>query len=154
MKRISILAVTILVTGVLASCAGTGAAASPQFAEKFIAAEGKAWSSGDVLDLKALEDVDVIYHLPDADVKGWDAHEKYILEGRKTVSDLRQEWKYLSGEKNHMILSYSSSAVISGKDESKTAVSNNYLFAFRLENGKIKEVWTNGSTVSKPEASK
>jgi hypothetical protein len=154
MRRIpTILVVAMMLSATLTSCTGS-ATATPDFAGKFIAAENKAWGTGDVQDLKALEDVDVIYHLPEAEVKGWDAHEKYILEGRKTVSDLRQDWKYLSGEKDHMILSYSSSAVVPGDANSPTAISNSYLFAFRLENGKIKEVWANGSTTSKPVESK
>lgn len=148
MKKLLMLAVTMMVSALITSCTG-GGAATPDFAEKFIAAENKAWRTGDIQDLKALEDANVIYHLPETDVKGWDAHEKYILEGRKTVSDLRQDWKYLSGEKDHMILSYSSSAVVPGDGGSTAAISNSYLFAFRLENGKIKEVWANGSTTSK-----
>src|SRR6185436_99348 len=53
---------------------------SPQtFADKFIAAENRAWSTGDIADLKAIEDTDVVYHLPGLDLTGWKAHEDFIL---------------------------------------------------------------------------
>ena len=76
-------------------------------------------------DLKNLERDDVVYQLPGADLKGWKAHEDFILNGRGTVSDLKQNWKYLFGEGNHVVLAYGS------KDE------------------RVAEVWANGSTTNK-----
>ena len=133
----------------LISCSSTQ---SPrEFADRFMAAESKAWSTGNVEDLKALEDSDVIYHLPGLEMKGWKAHEDYIVNGRLTVSDLKQNWKYVSGEGNHVVLAYDSSAILKGNSESPSqAISNNYLFVLRLEDQKVVEVWANGSSTSKP----
>ncbi len=126
--------------------------ASPRdFADRFIAAENKAWSTGDLTDLEALESPDVVYHLPGIELSGWKAHADYILQGRPTVSGLKQNWKYLSGEGNHLVLSYESSAVTKATDDNPgMSISNNYLCVFRLENGKIVRVWMNGSTTSTP----
>jgi len=122
-----------------------------EFADRFIAAENQAWATGNIGDLKALEDTDVVYHLPGLDLTGWKAHEDFILNGRNTVSNLKQDWKYLSGEINHIVLAYASSAVIKGDDKNPAqATSNNYLFVLKLKNQKVVEVWANGSTSNKP----
>jgi ketosteroid isomerase-like protein len=122
-----------------------------EFADRFIAAENKAWASGSVEDLKALEDSGVVYHLPGQDLTGWKAHEDFIVNGRPTVTDLKQDWKYLSGEGNHIVLAYTSSAVLKGNDKTPPqATSNNYLFVFRLKDGKVAEVWANGSMATAP----
>ena len=122
-----------------------------EFADRFIAAETKAWSTGNVDDLKALEDDNVTYHLPGLDLTGWKAHEDYIQQGRQVVSDLKQSWKYLSGEGNHFIMSYESSGIMQANGTTPaTAISLDYLCAFRLSDGKIAEVWMNGSTTSTP----
>jgi ketosteroid isomerase-like protein len=122
-----------------------------QFADKFVAAESKAWSTGDVGDLKSLERDDVVYHLPGLELKGWKAHEDFIVNGRPTVSDLKQNWKYLSGEGNHIVLAYDSSAIAKATDKTPAqTTSNNYLFVLRLEDQRVAEVWANGSTTNRP----
>jgi len=133
----------------LSSCSRQG---RPQdFADRFIAAENKAWATGNVDDLKALEDSGVVYHLPGQDLIGWKAHEDFIVNGRPTVSNLKQDWKYLSGEGNHIVLAYTSSAVLKGTDKTPPqATSNNYLFVFRLKDRKVAEVWANGSMATAP----
>jgi len=122
-----------------------------EFANRFIAAENHAWKTGDINDLKAIEDNDVVYHLPGLDLKGWKAHEDFILNGRNTVMDLKQTWKYLSGENEHIVLGYTSTAILKadGKNPAQ-ATSNDYLFVLRLKNQRIAEVWANGSTTNKP----
>jgi hypothetical protein len=64
---------------------------------------------------------------------------------------LKQNWKFLSGEANHIVLAYNSSAVLKadGKNPAQ-ATSNDYLFVLRLRNEQVVEVWANGSTVNKP----
>ena len=139
-----------VLTGLLFTACSRGN--SPQeFADRFIAAENQAWKTGDIGDLKAIEDTDVIYHLPGVDLTGWKAHEDFILNGRNTVLDLKQTWKYLSGENDHIVLGYTSSAVLKadGKNPAQST-SNDYLFVLRLKNQKIAEVWANGSTTNKP----
>jgi ketosteroid isomerase-like protein len=146
------LAFLVTVAPVLSSCATT----SPEaFANRFIQAENKAWGAGDVSDLKALESDDVIYHLPGMDLKGWKAHEDYIKQGRELVSDLKQSWKYLSGEGNHFIMSYESSVVMRPDGTTPaTSIALNYLCAFRISGGKIAEVWMNGTTTPAAETKK
>ena len=148
MKKTSLLATLITTaTRFLTSCGG----GSPQaFADKFIAAENKAWSAGELEDLKALESVDVKYHLPGAELAGWKAHEGYILQSRPMTSNLKQNWKYLSGEGNHFVLSYDSNATVTGKDGKSSASVSSYLCVFRIDNGKVAEVWMNGSNTTTP----
>lgn len=133
----------------LSACGGSG---SPrEFAERFIAAEHKAWSTGDVADLKAIESDDIVFHLPGAELKGWQAHEKFIVDGRQTASDLKQDWTYLSGDGEHIVLGYRSSATLKGDGQTPARLaSNDYLFVLRLENQKVAEIWANGSEALKP----
>jgi len=149
-RRFLTLAFLVTVLPLLSSCAKT----SPEaFANRFIEAENKAWGAGDVNDLKALEADDVIYHLPGMDLKGWKAHEDYIKQGRELVSDLKQNWKYLSGEGNHFIMAYESSGVMGANGATPAAsFAVNYLCAFRISDGKIAEVWMNGSSTTTPTA--
>jgi ketosteroid isomerase-like protein len=122
-----------------------------EFAEKYTAAEDAAWSTGDLATLEALEDPAVVYHMPGLELNGWKAHADYITQGRPKVSNLQQNWKYLSGEGNHFALAYDSSAIVKEDDKNPSmSLSNDFLFVVRLSNGKIAEVWMNGSTTSKP----
>ena len=124
-----------------------------EIAEKYIAAENKAWSSGSLADLEALEDPDVVYHMPGVELKGWKAHADYIRQGRPKVSDLKKNWKYLSGEGNEFALAYESSAILKGDEKTPaTSSANSFLFFVRLANGKLVEVWMNGSTTTGPAA--
>jgi ketosteroid isomerase-like protein len=120
-------------------------------ADRFIAAEYKAWRTGDIADLKAIESDNIVYHLPGMDLTGWKAHEDYIKYGRELASDLKQEWKYLSGEGNLFALSYEASAVMrgEGKNPSVNAVTS-FLGVFRVQDGRIAEAWMNGTSTTTP----
>lgn len=140
----------VLVFLVVTSCSGDNAGDTAHaFADKFMAAENKAWSTGEVGDLKALEDSNIIYHLPGLDLKGWKAHEDYIVQGRPKIANLKQNWTYLSGQGNHFALAYDSTATLLADGKTPPAdVANNYLFFFRVKDNKIAEVWVNGSATS------
>lgn len=143
----------LMVLSLLASCTPSTPASPQAFAERFIQAENKAWSTGDLSDLKALEADDVVYHIPGMHISGWAAHESYIQQGRAVVSDLKQTWKYLSGEGNHFVLSYESTAVVRpDPTQPPVSMANNFLCAFRTRDGKIAEVWMNGSSTTTPVA--
>jgi len=140
---------TLVIASLLSACSHGDS--TRQFADSFVAAESKAWRTGDVGDLKNLERDDVVYHLPGLDLRGWKAHEDFIVNGRATVSDLKQNWKYLSGEGNHIVLAYDSNAIAKATDKTPSQMtSNDYLFVLRLEDGHVAEVWANGSTTNKP----
>lgn len=145
-----ILTPLVLVLLFVTSCSRPAASTEPtspkQFAEKYIAAEDKAWGTGEVRDLKALEASDISFHMPGLELKGWQAHEDYIVQGRPTVENLKQNWTYLTGEGNHFAMAYESSARLIGDRKTPPAdVSNSYLFLFRLKNDKVAEIWVNGS---------
>jgi ketosteroid isomerase-like protein len=148
MKKLVFLA---LVASLLTSCSSQDSSSPRAFADKFIEAEHKAWATGNLEDLKALESTSVVYHLPEENIAGWKSHEEYILQARQRISDLKQNWKYLSGEGNHFAMSYQASAVAKSDGTNPAAtISTNNLFVFRLENGRIAEVWTNGTTTNAP----
>jgi hypothetical protein len=150
MKSTQVVAAFVLVSAVfLSSCSQKDS--TRDFADKFIAAENAAWATGNLADLEAVEDPAVVYHIPGLELKGYKAHADYITQGRPKVSNLKQTWKYLSGEGTHFALAYESSAVLKGDDKSPAiSASNNFLFVFRIANGRVAEVWANGSTTNAP----
>jgi hypothetical protein len=138
------------------------------FAEKFIKAEEEAFK-GNFEPLKAIEDPKVIWHLlaRNYDIVGFEAHKQYLSEFGIFSSDAKAEWKYLAGEGNIFALSFKADIKLKNSTDSD---GDNTIFArslkatdklknglgpvkemafstiqfFRLNQGKIVEVWTNG----------
>jgi len=122
-----------------------------EFAQKFIKAEDEAWLKGNLDPLEALEDPNVVYHMaPPMDFVGFEAHKQQILGARMGLSDIKQEWKYLTSEGNLFALSYKahyiSLGTIPGFPSAGKEVTSDSIFLLRLENGKIVEAWSRGST--------
>ncbi len=121
------------------------------FARKFIEAEDEAWKNRNFNPLEALETPDVAYHIPPVqESKGWEAHKQYIQIARQAVSDLHQEWEYVTGDGNVFSLLYKSRGLFTGEipgmpPPTGKEVTSDYLFVFQLENGKIAEAWARGS---------
>jgi hypothetical protein len=135
---------TMLVSYVLLHSGFVSAEELEEFAQRFALAEEKAWQEGEIEDLERLEDPNVIYYTSGGGVltAGFAAHKEYILSNRESFTDLQQEWEYLAGDGNIFSMSYRSIAKSPTQETEVDA-----LFVFRLENGKIFEVWTNGTTV-------
>ncbi len=122
-----------------------------EFAEKLIKAEDEAWK-GNCDALEKLEDPNVVYHLqpPSPDMVGWEAHKQYFIGARMALSDINQEWQYLTGEGNLFALSYKAHYISTGKvpgfPPAGKEITSDSLFLFRLKNGRIIEAWINGTT--------
>jgi len=119
-----------------------------EFAEKLIKAYDEAFK-GNTKPLKSLEDPNVVYHMGiRGDIVGPDAHEQDILGSLMAFSDIKIDWKYLTGEGNLLALSYKGRYVSNGKvpglPPAGGEVTSDALFLFRLKDGKIFEVWMNG----------
>ena len=126
-----------------------------EFAQKFFEAENQAFQQGNFDALEKPEDPNVIYHVPPLpDMVGHEAHKQDIMGTRQAVSDLKQEWQYLTGEGNIFAISYKSGGQITGEKPGfpipiGTKIATNYLFVFRVKDGRVIEVWANGNyTVS------
>jgi predicted ester cyclase len=123
-----------------------------EFAEKFIKAEDDAWQNGNFTTLEKLEDTNVVYHIPPSqETKGWEAHKQYIMGNRQAVSDLHQEWGYITGDGNVFSLSYKSRGKLTGEipgfpPPTGKELTSDMLFVFRLKSGKIIEAWAKGTT--------
>jgi predicted ester cyclase len=120
------------------------------FAEKFIKAEDEAFQKGNFEPLKALEDPNVVYHMSTfGDMVGHEAHKQQIMSSHQLASDIKQEWKYLTGEGNLFALSYKARYVsrgnIPGMPPEGQEASRDALFLLRAKHGKVIEVWNNGS---------
>ena len=122
-----------------------------EFAEKFIKAEDEAWQNGNFDDLEALEDPGIVYHVsPLPDMVGWEAHKQYIQTNRQIISGIQQNWKYLAGEGNLFALSYKSSGTTAAEIPTMNIpkgkkIATDYLFVLQVKNGRITEVWSNGT---------
>jgi predicted ester cyclase len=120
------------------------------FAEKFIKAENEAFQKGNFDALKALEDPNVVYHMSSfGDMVGHEAHKQQIMAVPQWFSDIKQEWRYLTGEGNLFALSYKARYIskgnIPGLPPAGKEASRDALFLFRVKHGKVVEVWNNGS---------
>jgi predicted ester cyclase len=122
-----------------------------EFAEKFAEAEKEAWKKGNFKRLEAMENPDVVYHIPSLpDVVGFEGHKQYIQNTVQAVSDLWQEFNYLVGDGNLFAFAYKSSARVAREMPGLPVpvgkkLSTNYLCLFHLKGGKVGEVWMNGS---------
>ena len=151
-KKVGLLLMACLMATALAlaSCGGTNL---EEFAQKYIAAEDKAWGHGDTSDLAELEDPDIVIHMHNLgfDLEGWEAHEQIILNSRGMISDMQQEWQYLTGEGNHFAMAYNSSSTMPGETPDITLdVTNSSLFVFLIDDGRVVEMWVNGSNTMTP----
>jgi SnoaL-like polyketide cyclase len=124
-----------------------------KFAGKCIMAENEAWQKGNFDPLKALEDPNMVVHMPlgTPDMVGHEAHKQQIINARKYWSDIKQEWKYLTGDGNLFVMSYKSSFKVTGiNPEAKyftvgKKVSSDEIIALLVKKGRIVEIWANGS---------
>jgi predicted ester cyclase len=122
-----------------------------EFAEKFAEAEKEAWKKGNFKRLEAMENPDVVYHIPSLpDVVGFEGHKQYIQNTVQAVSDLWQEFNYLVGDGNLFAFAYKSGGQLTREMPGMPIpkgkkYSTDYLCLFRVKNGKVAEVWMNGS---------
>jgi hypothetical protein len=151
-KKIAFLLIVCLMatTLVLVSCGGTSL---QEFSQKYVSATDKAWYEGDTSALSKLEDPNIVYHMQNLgmDLNGWPAHEKMILDTRSMITNMQEDMKYQTGEGNHFAMSYKSHSVMPGETPDKSMdVTVSSLFLFRLDKGKVVEVWVDGSTTMTP----
>jgi hypothetical protein len=73
-----------------------------EIASKFMKAETAAWLDGNVNALDEVDAPDVVYHLmpPAGDIKGSETHKQYLATARKAFTDIKMDWKYLTGDDN------------------------------------------------------
>jgi hypothetical protein len=122
------------------------------FAEKVIKAEEEAFQKGNFEPLKALEDPNVVYHMPLGlpDMVGHEAHKQQIIDARQLWSDIKQEWQYLTGEGNLLVFSFKSSFRITGTKPGYTFPvgkkgSSDEIIVCRVKKGRLVEGWAKGS---------
>jgi predicted ester cyclase len=120
------------------------------FAERFIKAENEAFQKGNFEPLKEIEDPNVVYHMSTfGDMVGHEAHKQQIMMWPQAFSEIKQEWKYLTGEGNLFALSYKARYIskgnVPGMPSAGQEASRDALFLFRLKHGKVVEVWNNGN---------
>jgi len=120
-----------------------------EFAEKFIEAEHQAIQQDNFDALEEIESPDIIIHVNLApDFNGFEAHKQYIIFGRKSTSDLQQEWGYVTGDGNVVSTKQKSTLKVENpvfKIPAGSTISADAFFILRLENDRIAEVWTKSS---------
>ena len=126
-----------------------------ELAEKYIKAEAEAWETGNCDNLQKLEDPDVIWHLMarNQEVVGWEAHKQFILGAWQMVLKIKDEWEFLTGDDNMFALHHKSISKFRGGTPGSASgdkeTTSDTLMVMRLKNGRVAEVWTNGSSTIK-----
>ena len=118
-----------------------------EFADRFFKAEIEYCEKGNLDALEALEDPNVVFHMPSQDRAGRD--KQALLRMRQNVTDLRIEMKYLTGEGNLFAASWKVRFIQTRENPDRPETIGKVgkeatveaLMVFRLENGKIIEVW-------------
>ena len=123
-----------------------------EFADKFIKAHDEAMYEGIFDALEKLEDPNVVIHIlaQGQESTGWEFHKRHILNLRQALSNIQQEWKYLTSEGTLLALSYKMSGMFTGEipgmlPPTGNEVTSNQLCIFRVKNGKVTEQWANGT---------
>jgi predicted ester cyclase len=118
-----------------------------EFADKYIKAVSEAFQNYKFDLLAEVEASDVVYHTPE--LVGHEAHKQSIMITPQYCSDIKQEWEYLAGDGNLFALAYKARYISTGKlpgwPPAGKEAGRDAIFLYRLENGKIAEVWQNGS---------
>ena len=125
------------------------------FAEKWIEAYVEAFRTGNLDALEKLEDVNMVHHSiarGQDSIVGWAAHKKAIANMLKAIPDYQPELRYLTGEGNIFAISYKAGGTFTGtapgfSTPTGEEVTLDYLYVFRVNQGKIAEGWYKGSTV-------
>jgi hypothetical protein len=122
------------------------------FAEKFISAEDEVWKHGNFSLLEKLEASNIVVHMmsPFSDIVGWEAHKGFLNNTLKSATDVKQEWKYLTGDGKVFSLAYKSfSRYPKGRPDMGfpvgAKVSADAIWVLRTDAGKVIEAWLNGS---------
>ena len=118
-----------------------------EFADEFFKAEVEYWEKGRLDALEAFEDPKVVFHMPSEDRVGRD--KQALLGMRQHVSNLRIEMKYLTGEGNLLVASWKARFTRTRENQDRPETKGKVgkegavdaLMVFRLQNGKIVEVW-------------
>ena len=123
-----------------------------EFAKRFIQAEDKAWQKGEFGELEKLEDPGVIYHVMamGQDLVGFEEQKQHIASVSQGVSNLKQDWQYITGESNIFALSYKMSCKFTSEipgfpPPTGKEMTIDSLFVFRLKDDKVAEAWSNGT---------
>ncbi len=125
-----------------------------EFALKYIEAQKKAWQ-GDFDDLESLEDPNVVFHMAPLmpDEHGWEGHKQYLINARNSVSELKQEWDYITGDGNVFAISYKVCEKLAVANPAMNLpagamVTGDTIFVGHLENGKLAEMRIKGSVTT------
>jgi predicted ester cyclase len=123
------------------------------FAEKLIKAWYEAFHEGKFDMLEKLDDPKIVYHLMalNQEIVGFEADKQYIIGMCQAAPGARIELKYLTGEGNLFALEFKTSGskftgnVTGFPPPTGKEITAHTLIVFRLKNGKVAEVWSNGT---------
>ena len=81
-----------------------------EIAEQWIQADKQAFQEGNFDALEQLESPNIVIHsAPVPGTIGFEEHKEHILKVREEVSDLQQEFEYLTGDGNVFAISFKQS---------------------------------------------
>jgi predicted ester cyclase len=118
-----------------------------EIAEKYIQADKQAFQEGNFDALEEIYAPNIVIHsAPIPDSIGFEANKEHIIRARETVSDLHQEFEYITGDGNVFAISFQETftpkvEIPNFKAPAGSTVNIDALFVLRCENDKIAEIW-------------
>ena len=123
-----------------------------EFADKFIEAEHQVMQQGNFDALEQIESPDIVFHMapPLPDLVGFEAHKQYLVSALEMVSEISQEYDYITGDGNIAVLSCIQKMTTKVehpvlKIPAGSKITADAFFVLRRENDKIAEIFTHSN---------
>jgi hypothetical protein len=125
-----------------------------KFAEKWMKADELANLEGKFDALEQLVSPDLKFHLLSGpSFTGFETYKQHIIKNRESNTTIKQERKYITGDGNVFVMSYKATVISKVSNPrvnipAGATVNTEAMFAFRLENDRVAELWIQVNAVT------
>jgi hypothetical protein len=118
-----------------------------EFAEKWMKADEQANLEGNFDAIEKLASPDLRFHLLSGpSFTGFETYKQHIMKNRESNSPVKAERQYITGDGNVFVMSFKSTTISKVSNPrvqipAGATVNTDAMFAFRIENRKVAELW-------------
>ena len=131
----------------ISECSHTPACDQIHRAEKWMKADEQANLEGNFDALEQLTSSDVKFHLLNGpSFTGFEIYKQHIMNNRESNSPVKAERQYITGDGNVFVMSFKSTSISKVSNPrvqipAGATVNTDAMFAFRIENSRVAELW-------------